>query len=104
MKTNTTDNMESNIEYQKRYERAQKRVKDIKGFYIHLVVYCVIIPGIIFFNLKYTPQFKWFWFSLLGWGIGLFFHWFGIFGVNFLGFGKDWESRKIEEYMNEKNQ
>ena len=52
MKTNTTDNMESNIEYQKRYERAQKRVKDIKGFYIHLVVYCVIIPGIIFFNLK----------------------------------------------------
>ena len=40
----------------------------------------------------------------LFWGIGLFFHWFGVFGTKFLGFGKDWEERKIKELMEkEKN-
>jgi hypothetical protein len=32
------------------------------------------------------------------WGIGLFFHWFGVFGKNLL-FSKSWEERKIKEYM-----
>ena len=32
------------------------------------------------------------------WGIGLVFHFLGVFGPTFL-FGKDWENKKIEEYM-----
>ena len=94
-----------NIEFtnEQRYYKAHKRVKDIKGFYIHLTIYCLVIPVIIFVNLKYVPHFHWFWFSTLGWGMGLFFHWLGIFGFKLLGLGKDWEDKKIKEFMNENN-
>lgn len=93
--------METAFNNQERYQRAQKRVKDIKGFYSHLTAYCFVIPFIIFINLKFTPQFHWFWFSTLGWGLGLFFHWVKVFGFNALGLGKNWEERKIKEFMNE---
>ena len=92
--------MESNFTQQQLYYKAQKRVKDIKGFYIHLIIYCTIIPILIFINLKFEPSFHWFWFSLCGWGTGLFFHWFGVFGFYLLGLDKKWEEKKIKEYMN----
>lgn len=95
--------MDLDFTKEQRYYKAQKRVKEIKGFYTHLTIYCCIIPVIIFINLKYEPSFHWFWFSVLGWGMGLFFHWMAIFGYRLLGFGKDWEERKIKEFMNEKN-
>ncbi|PQJ74323.1 2TM domain-containing protein [Polaribacter gangjinensis] len=95
--------MNSTFNNQQAYERAQKRVKEIKGFYAHLASYCLVIPVIIFVNLRFTPGFHWFWFSTLGWGLGLFFHWLGIFGFQLLGLGKDWEERKIREFMNQNN-
>ena len=93
--------MELNFTREQLFYKAQKRVEDIKEFYVHLSVYCIIIPVIVFVNLKYVPEFHWFWFSLLGWGMGLFFHWFAIFGFQLLGFGKNWEDQKIKEFMNE---
>jgi len=93
----------NNFLQEQAYIKAKKRVKDIKGFYSHLAVYCFVIPFIIFINLKFSPQFHWFWFSTLGWGLGLFFHWVKVFGLNALGLGKNWEERKIKEFMN-KNQ
>lgn len=95
--------MNTNFTEQQSYVRAQKRVKEIKGFYSHLIVYCVVISAIIYINLTFSPQFHWFWFSLSGWGLGLFIHWFAIFGFNMLGIGKDWEERKIKEFMNQNN-
>lgn len=75
---------------QQRYLKAQKRVKDIKGFYSHITVYCLIIPIIIFMNLKFEPSFHWFWFSVYCWGAGLFIHWLKVFGFRLFGIGKDW--------------
>ena len=94
--------MESNFTEEQRYYKAQKRVKKIKGFYTHLCVYCFVIPIIIFVNLKFEPHFHWFWFSVCGWGTGLFFHWLSVFGINLLGLGNNWEEKKIKEFMNEK--
>ena len=95
--------METNFTKQEGYYKAQKRVKEIKGFYTHLTIYCLIIPIIIFVNLKFEPHFHWFWFSLLGWGTGLSIHWIIVFGFNLLGIGKNWEEKKIKEFMNENN-
>jgi hypothetical protein len=83
------------------YVLVQKRVKKIKGFYTHLAIYCIVIPIIIFTNLKFEPHFHWFWFSTIGWGIGLFCHWLNVFGFRKLGFGKEWEENKIKEIMQE---
>ena len=93
--------MEIKFTKEQLYLRAQKRVKDIKGFYTHLTIYCVIIPIIIYVNLTYEPHFHWFWFSTLGWGSGLFIHWLTVFGFSLLGIGKDWEEKKIKKYMEE---
>ncbi len=93
--------MEMNFEVEKKYLKAKKRVKDIKAFYTHLCVYLLTMPIIITVNLMFVPGFHWFWFSLLGWGMGVFFHWLGVFGFNKLGLGKDWEEKKIKEFMNE---
>ena len=85
------------------YIKAKKREKEIKGCYIHFSLYVLIMPIIITVNLLFSPGFHWFWFSLLGWGVGVFFHWMAVFGFRKIGFGKDWEERKIKELMEEQS-
>lgn len=85
-----------------KYLRAVERVHQMKEFYSNLIAYCIIIPLLIYINLKYTPGFHWFWFPMFGWGIGLTFHGLKAFNYNpFLG--SDWEDRKIKEFMNNDN-
>ena len=82
-----------------KYEKAKKRVEEIKGFYSHLIVYVVVNIGLFFLNLFTSPGFWWFYWPLLGWGIGLFFHAMGVFVFSKFP-GKQWEERKIKEVMN----
>ena len=91
--------MEQKLFVNEEYRKAKKRVKAIKGSYIHCVVYCLFVPIIILFNLEFTPQFKWFWFSVIGLGINLTFHYFSVFSDKKISFGKNWEERKIKEYL-----
>ncbi|MFY1048161.1 2TM domain-containing protein [Chryseobacterium sp. GP-SGM7] len=79
----------------KAYERARKRVKEIKGFYANLASYCIIIPFLIFINLYTQNKYHWFWWPLLGWGIGVASHAFQVFGI-----GESWQEKKIQEIMN----
>jgi hypothetical protein len=89
----TIENIESS-----KYLRAVEQVEEIKAFYGGLIAYCIVIPIIIYINLEYVPQFHWFWFPMLGWGIGMIFQGFKAFSYNrFLG--KNWEERKIKEFM-----
>lgn len=78
------------------YERAKKKVEEIKGFYSNVFSYLIVIPFLIFINYRTSWEFKWFWFPLLGWGIGIAFHAFGVYG-----FGKSWEERKIQQILDE---
>jgi hypothetical protein len=57
----------------KKYARikAQARVK----FYNHLYIYVGVNGFLIVINLISSPFNWWFPFPLLGWGLGLFFHW-----------------------------
>lgn len=81
-----------------RYEEAKKQVKEIKGFYVHLFIFIVVLIFLIFINLKYTPEYLWFIWTLGGWGIGLLFHGLGAFKITPF-FGKNWEEDKIKELM-----
>ena len=38
-----------------KYEKAKKRVEEIKGFYSHLIVYVVINIGLFLINLFTSP-------------------------------------------------
>lgn len=97
---------ERNYEREEAYLRAKKRVKKIVGFYWHLASYVVINAFILYLisqNLNGTKFWSFNVFStVIFWGIGLFFHFMGVFGPNLM-FGKAWEERKIEKYMEEEN-
>ena len=103
--------MEKDFTQEHKYLLAKKRVEKIKGFYIHLAVYILVnifVSGVIVFGLTEGGEFTFTgaishfgtYSTWLFWGIGLFFHWLGVFGSN-LFFGKEWEKRKIQEYLNE---
>ena len=99
-----TDFQPSNMEEIK-YQQALKRVKRIKGFYTHLMVYVVINIGILIANTNYNHDFwRWQTFSTaLCWGIGLVAHGMSVFIPTIL-MGKDWEERKINELMEKEKQ
>ncbi len=80
------------------YERASRRVKEIKEFYGSLISYCIVIPVLVFINFRTFSGFQWFWFPMLGWGLGLVFHAFRVFG-----YGKSWEEKKIKEILDKEN-
>ncbi|MQP24114.1 histidine kinase [Flavobacterium sp. LMO8] len=77
------------------YQRAKDKVEQLKGFYGNLISYCIVIPVLIIINLQSSNNFQWFWFPMLGWGMGLIFH-----ALETFGYGKSWEERKINELMN----
>lgn len=74
---------------------AEKRVKAIKGFYGHLWSFILVNGFLLALNLLTSPGFLWALFPILGWGLGLAFHSFDVFG--YPGFGKDWEQRMLEK-------
>lgn len=79
---------------QSAYEKAAKRVEELKGFYGNLISYCIFIPFLIFINFQTSPKYHWFWWPMLGWGIGVISH-----GIKTFGIGTDWEERQIKKYM-----
>lgn len=50
---------------------AKRRVE----FKDHIMIYLVVNAALIGINLLTVPQFWWFMFPLVFWGIGLAFHW-----------------------------
>ncbi|MBP6575615.1 MAG: 2TM domain-containing protein [Chryseobacterium sp.] len=89
---------EENLDEENRYLKAQKRVKEIKSFYTHLITYVAVNVVIIIFNILYhelgymkvkVNQF----YSLIIWGIIVLIH------AGFVFLGKDWEQRKIRKLM-----
>ena len=98
-----------NFSTDEKYNLAYKRVKRIKGFYIHLIIYLAVNTFLIcgiFYDQEFTFQkfMRWETFSTaLFWGIGLASHGFSVFGRNIL-FNKDWEERKIQEFINKEQE
>jgi 2TM domain len=84
-----------------RYRRAKRRVTVIKSFYIHLGIYVGIITLLFLIDLL-TPGGWWFYWALLGWGIGVVAHALSVFGIAGL-LGSEWEEKKIRELMDKKD-
>ncbi len=86
-------------EQQQRYERARKRVEALKGFYTHAAVYVLVNTGLFVINLLAGGSW-WFFWPLIGWGIGLAVHALNVFGSGNM-LSRDWEERKTREFMDE---
>lgn len=80
-----------------RLKLAKARMKEIKAFYIMLCGIVVLVPYLIFINVKTTPNLQWFWFPIAGFGISILGY------AIYLFTGKNWEENKIREIMNNQN-
>lgn len=87
-----------------RYNLAYKRVKRIKGFYIHALVYVLVNAFLllsIFNSSRVGDAVFWEWKTwniVFFWGIGLVANGLSVFGKNIF-FGDQWEEKKIQEFM-----
>jgi hypothetical protein len=101
-----------NLNEDRSYIRAKKRVEELKGYYKHLAIYVIVnsfLSGAqIVDGISEDKTFKEI-FSDFGiyaiwlfWGIGLFFHTLNTFGLSKL-LGPNWQERKVKEYMNDKS-
>ncbi|WP_299048529.1 2TM domain-containing protein [uncultured Polaribacter sp.] len=100
--------METKFTKEQKYILARKRVEKMSKFYKHLAIYIIvnIFLSAIFivgdindgdtFNEAFTDYHNYkIW---LFWGIGIVFQALNTFGINIL-LSKDWEERKVKEYM-----
>ncbi|RDK87138.1 2TM domain-containing protein [Marinirhabdus gelatinilytica] len=87
---------------EKRMERAKEYVEKLKGFYIHLTIYCIFIPVFIWLNYRSNAGFPWAIFPIVGWGFGVMGHASETFDWNPF-FNKSWEERKIKQFMDDEN-
>ena len=55
------------------------RIWQNQGFRIHLIIYAVVNVILIIVNLATSPGKLWFYWPLIGWGIGVALHGFGIY-------------------------
>ncbi len=95
---------------EKKYLHAKKRVEKLKGFYSHFAVYIIVntfisaskIMSDLSDDISFTEAICDFSNVALWvfWGIGIFFHAFGVFGTQMF-LGADWEQKKIQEFMEE---
>jgi hypothetical protein len=86
---------------EQKYLRAKDRVEKLRKFYGNLTAYIFVISLLAFINY-WTNDWRYMWFlwPAFGWGIGLTFHGIAAFNLNPF-FGKEWEERKIREFMKE---
>jgi hypothetical protein len=87
---------------EKKYTLAKEQVEKIKGFYVHLTIYLIFVPVFIWLNFISNAGFPWALFPIGGWGFGVMGHAAETFNYNPF-FGKDWEERKIKDFMDKDN-
>jgi hypothetical protein len=82
------------------YKEAKEKVEEEKGFYMHLGTYVIVNLFFVALNMLTSPNHLWFFWPMLGWGIGLAFHAFNTFGSMNL-FSKRWEEKRIQRHLDE---
>ncbi|PAJ71727.1 XRE family transcriptional regulator [Pseudoalteromonas sp. NBT06-2] len=107
--TELQQEMEMSIDSQKNTEtkmteeekKVIEHVRDIKGFYSHLINYVLVVSGLFILNYFINPEYIWAWWAALGWGIGVISHGLSVFEV-FSLFGADWEKKQVEKRLKRK--
>jgi transcriptional regulator with XRE-family HTH domain len=80
---------------------ALAHVRKLRGFYIHLAQYGIIIAFLTVVNLMTSRHYYWVIWVALGWGVGILFHGLRVFDrVPFLS--GQWERQQVEKYLGRK--
>ncbi|MEZ8142028.1 XRE family transcriptional regulator [Enterovibrio norvegicus FF-162] len=93
--------MTADIKITEEETRVLNQVREIKGFYSHLVSYVLVITGLFILNFMISPDYIWAWWPAMGWGIGIVSHGLSAFEVLNL-FGPEWEKKQVEKRLGRK--
>ena len=77
------------------------QVRKLKGFYLHLAQYVVVVTLLLGINLWTRPQSLWVGWVAMGWGIGVLFHGLRVF-ERYSPFGAEWEKKQVEKRLGRK--
>jgi transcriptional regulator with XRE-family HTH domain len=80
---------------------AFNQVRKLKGFYIHLAQYVLVVALLTVINALTTPNRWWVQWVIMGWGVGVFFHGLQI-SERFSLFGSKWEKEQVEKRLGRK--
>ena len=76
---------------------ALRHVRKLKGFYLHLIKYVIVMTALFAFNLWQGGSPLWAVWPALGWGLGILFHAARVFDA--FPFGPSWEKRQVEKRL-----
>lgn len=77
------------------------KVRKLRGFYFHVLIFAVFVPLIGAINYFGGSSYPWFIWPAMGWGIALMFH--GLLVHDSIPFlGAEWEKRQIEKHLGRK--
>jgi hypothetical protein len=79
-------------------DEARKHVRELRDFYVHLSIYGAVMILLLIIDLLTGDGF-WFYWPLLGWGIGVAVHGASVLTED-VKFDKRWEDRKVRERLN----
>ena len=80
--------------------QARRRVAAIKGFYIHLLAFALVLAALFAINLTSGGSW-WVLWVVCGWGIGVAAHALAVFGRKPRAIA-EWEERKVRQLVNER--
>ncbi len=83
----------------KKYEKAKKRVEELKSFYGNLATYVAVNAVLIIINFVTSPGSLWFYWVTIFWGIGILIHASKVFIFKGKFLGEEWEEKKIKEIL-----
>ena len=98
LKPESEMNTEISSSSEKQEEEAFRYVRKLKGFYIHLFQYVMVVGLLTIINIAFTPNHLWVLWVIAGWGLGLLSHAFGVFRPSWI-LGPQWEKAQVEKRL-----
>lgn len=88
---------------ERREREAIDYVNNLKGLYVHCIVFAVVVPCLAIFNLWVTPNQIWVGWAAVPWALAIGLQAVLTFGT-FRFLGADWEQRNFEKRMRQTDQ
>ena len=82
----------------KQEEEAFRYVRALRGFYLHLLRYIIVVLALLAINVIVSPNRMWAFWVMGGWGVGLLIHASRVFRPDWF-LGPQWERQQIEKRL-----
>ena len=76
----------------------REKARDLRQLLSHAIIYVAVNIFLIFINFVYYKDYYWFYWVLIGWGIGLAFHWLDV--MNYNPINEEWVEAEAKKIVN----